>query len=355
MKPKKIAACIGLTVGGLAVAAATIYTEIMTSVIARRKSALTDAIITAATGETPAPDEAVSASICTGSQALRALDLEQVSIRSREGYVLRARWYPAVGAKRTVILAHGWRSRWDVDFSASAPFLHEQGCNLLFIDQRCHGESGGDLISYGIVERYDILAWLDWLDASHGGFPVYLCGVSMGAATVLMTAALPVSSRVTGIIADCGYSTPDEIVKLTVGKTLGGMTAPTLAAVNVNCKLRGGFTLGSDSPIEAMARNTDIPCFFIHGDGDDFVPVRMSVENYYACQAPKELFIVPGAGHGLSYLADTEGYQRRVLDFFAAWDDRLPPTEPTEPEEVLQPTPEKKKRFGWKRSPKIVQ
>jgi fermentation-respiration switch protein FrsA (DUF1100 family) len=244
-----------------------------------------------------------------------------------------------------VILAHGWHSRWDMDFSASAPFFHDRGCNLLVIDQRCHGDSGGDLISYGIEERYDILAWLDWLDAHHAGLPVYLCGVSMGAATVLMTAALPVASRVTAIIADCGYSTPDEIVKLTVGKALGGMTAPTLAAVNLNCKLRGGFTLGSASPIEAMARNTEIPCLFVHGDADDFVPVRMSIENFYACRAPKELFIVPHAGHGMSYLVNTEGYRQRVLDFFRAWDNRLPRPTPRP-----APQPQKKKSFGKKAS-----
>ena len=329
MNSKKILTCLGLAAGGVAVAGAALYTELMTSVIARRRSPLTDAVVSAVSGDTASPDDAAFTDIREKARALRELGLEQVAIRSKDGFVLRARWYPSEGAKRTVILAHGWRSRWDVDFSVSAPFFHDKGCNLLLIEQRCHGESGGDLISYGIVERYDVLSWLDWLDANHPGFPVYLCGVSMGAATMLMTAELPVAERVSGIIADCGYSTPDEIVKLTVGKTLGGMTAPTMAAVNLNCKLRGGFTLGSASPVQAMARNTAIPCLFIHGDADDFVPVRMSIENFYACQAPKELFIVPGAGHGLSYLANTEGYQQKVLDFFGAWDERLPLPDPS--------------------------
>ena len=337
MKPKKILTGIGLAAGGVALAATAVYTELMTSVVARRRTPLTDAIVSAASR---GPENPYAADIQEKAQALQDLNLEQVAIRSRDGYVLRARWYPAEGAKRTVILVHGWRSRWNVDFSASSPFLHENGCNLLLIDQRCHGESGGDLISYGIQERYDVLAWLDWLDATHPGLPVYLCGISMGAATVLMTAELPVAERVTAIIADCGYSTPDEIVKLTVKKTLGGLTGPTMAAVNLNCKRRAGFTLKSASPVEAMARNTDIPCFFIHGNDDDFVPVRMSIENYYACQAPKELYIVPGAGHGLSFLVNPEEYKRKTLEFFAAWDDRLPPPQPV--------APEKKKRFGRK-------
>ena len=322
--PARIAAGIGLIAGGVALAATAVYTEIITSVVARRRSPLTDAIVSAARG---GPTADIDPSIREKEQALKDIPMEQIAIRSRDGYVLRARWYPAEGAKRTVLLAHGWHSRWNLDFSASSPFLHDHNCNLLLIDQRCHGESGGDLISYGIEERYDVLAWLDWLEATHPGTPIYLCGISMGAATVLMTAELPVAHRVTGIIADCGYSTPDEIVSLTLKKTLGKLTSPTMAAVNLNCKLRGGFTLKKASPIEAMARNTDIPCIFFHGDADDFVPVRMSLENYYACRAPKELYVVHGAGHGLSFVVDPEGYQRRILDFFAAWDDRLPTPE----------------------------
>ncbi|MBQ3508130.1 MAG: alpha/beta hydrolase [Clostridia bacterium] len=321
MNKKKLWTGIGVAAGGVVFTAAALYTEIMTSVVARRRSPLTDAIATIAAGD---PADTIDPSLKEKARALQALSLEQVEIRSHDGYVLRARWYPAEGAKRTILLAHGWHGSWNMDFSASAPYLHEHDCNLLLIDQRCHGDSGGDLISYGIEECRDIHSWLDWLVENHPGFPIYLCGVSMGAATVLMASTPDMAERVTATIADCGYSTPDEIIKLTVRKTLGGLTAPTMAAVNLNCKLRGGFTFKKSSPIEVMTHNTDIPCLFIHGDADDFVPVRMSLENFYACRAPKELYIVHGAGHGLSFIVDPEGYQKKILDFFAAWDDRLP-------------------------------
>ena len=139
-KCKKILTGVGLAAGGVALAATALYTELMTSVIARRRTPLTDMIVDAATDGNPSPftDE-----ILEKAQALVDLNLEQVAIRSNDGYVLRARWYPAEGAKRTVILVHGWRSCWNVDFSYSAPFLHDNACNLLLIDQRCHGESGG--------------------------------------------------------------------------------------------------------------------------------------------------------------------------------------------------------------------
>lgn len=325
----RVAAGVGLTVSGLALTAAAVYTELMTTVIARRRTPASDAMIAIATGSEPAPPDPEIEKL---SQELRDCPTELIAIRSRDNYVLRAHWYPAEEAKRTVILVHGWHSRWHVDFSASSPFLHENACNLLLIDQRCHGESGGDLISYGIRERFDILSWLDWLDQNHGGLPVYLCGISMGAATVLMAAGLPISGRVCGIIADCGYSTPSEIVKLTLEKNIGKMAGPTLAAVNLNCKLRENFTLDDYSPIEAMVQNKDIPCLFVHGDADDFVPWRMSMENFYACQAPKDMLVVNGAGHGLSFLVDPEAYKRKVLEFFAAYDPA--PIEP-EPKKCL--------------------
>ncbi len=316
-KAGRLATGAGLILGGTAVAAGALYTEVMTSVVARRRSLLSDTVITVATGHLPDDHDPI---YDEWAAALEAMPWEPVQIRSHDDYVLRARWLPVEGAKRTVILAHGWHSRWNLDFCGIAPFLREKECDLLLIDQRCHGESGGDLISYGIRERHDILSWLDWVEAHHAGLPVYLCGVSMGAATVLMAAGLPIAGRVQGIIADCGYSTPQETIKLTLEKSIGRMAGPTLAAVNLNCKLRENFTFKDYTPIEAMAENREVPCFFIHGDADRLVPFRMSVENYYACQAPKDLLIVHGAEHAMSFVVDPDTYKARLLAFFEAYD-----------------------------------
>jgi hypothetical protein len=96
-----------------------------------------------------------------------------------------------------------------------------------------------------------------------------------------------------------------------------------VAAVNFNCRLRGGFGLDDESTLTAMDRDTDIPVLFIHGDADALVPCRMSIENYIACRAPKELYIVHDAPHATAYLKDTDTYQNRVRQFFATWDGRL--------------------------------
>ncbi len=321
-KAARIATGIGLGVGGVALAGAALYTEIMTSVIARRRSAGTDAIISLASGKAPDDHEPIYEE---WAQRLKDTPTELVELRSHDSYVLRAHWYPVEGAKRIVICAHGWHSRWNLDFSGIGPYLHDQSTDLLFIEQRAHGQSGGDLISYGIKERYDVLTWLEWVEQNHPGRPIYLCGVSMGAATVLMTAGLPIAGRVAGIIADCGYSTPQEIIHITMEKPLGKLAGPTLAAINLNCKRREGFTFKDYTPIEAMAANTEVPCLFVHGDADKLVPFRMSIESFYACRAPKDLLIVHGAEHAMSFVVEPEVYKQKLLDFFAAYDTPVVP------------------------------
>ena len=322
----RVAAGVGLGLSGLALAAGTVYTELMTTMVARRRTPATDAAMAIMTGSEPPP---LDPTVERMAEELLQTPAETVAIRSRDSYVLRARWYSTEHATRTVILVHGRHSRWHVEFAAIAPFLRSNACNILIIDQRSHGESGGDLISFGISERYDVLSWIEWVEQNHGGLPLYLYGMSMGASTVLMTAGLPIAGRVQGILADCGYSTPQEIVSLALKKNVGGLASPTLAAINLNCKLREGFTLKDYTPIEAMTSNTEVPCLFFHGDADTVVPWRMSLENYYACRAPKDLLIVNGAAHCKCIWVDPQRYQRKVLDFFTAYDPTYaPPVKP---------------------------
>lgn len=317
-----VTAGIGAALGGTAIAAGIAYTEVMTSVIARRKNRATDALVAAVSKNKALP---LDDSIHEQAQRVREIPMETVEIRSHDRYVLRGRWYPAENPKRTVILAHGWHSQWYVDFSASTPFLHENGCNLLLIDQRCHGDSGGDLIGYGVCERNDILSWLEFVETKHGGLPVYLCGLSMGAATVLMATELPIEERVRGIIADSAYAKPNDIIRHTLKRNIGPLASPTLAAVSLNCKRRGKFTFGDASPVGAMKKNKTIPCLFIHGDADTFVPCEMGMKNYTACKAPKDLLVVPEAKHGMSFVVAPDVYKKKVLDFFTAYDPPAPP------------------------------
>lgn len=308
-----------LSAGCLGAGAAALYTEIMTTAVARRKNKVMDLLVSRALSDVSTEQQTRDESIRT----MDSLPSEDAEITSRDGLVLKGHWVHAAEPKRLLIMAHGWHGGWKSDFGVSAPFYRDNGCEALYIEQRCHGDSEGKLIGYGIKERYDVLDWLEYAREKMPGLPVYLCGISMGASTVLMCAGEPIADRVTAIIADCGYTDPREIIAAGIGSVTGRATDATLAAINLNCRLREGFDFGDCTTTEALAKNTEVPVFFIHGDEDDFVPCRMSMENYLACRAPREIMIVHGAQHGTSYLVDTETYRTRVLDFFEAWDGRL--------------------------------
>ena len=250
---------------------------------------------------------------------LKAKPCETVRITSHDGEVLVGHWMPVKDAKRIIIAVHGWRATWYQTFGLVADSWAENGCSALFIEQRASENSGGDTISFGLIERYDCRDWVLWVNEHLGReLPIYLCGVSMGASTVLMASSLDLPS-VHGIIADCGYTSPRAIWKhvannnLHISFGLRGAIADEL--------LKQKIQMSSDeySTTEAL-RNSRIPVIFIHGANDHFVPVTMTYENYLACAGPKRLLIVPGADHGQSYFVERERYEDEVKRFWADFD-----------------------------------
>lgn len=139
---------------------------------------------------------------------------ETVSITARDGVKLVGHFVGCTEPKRAIIAMHGWRSSWAKDFGMISDFLHENGCAVLYAEQRGQNESGGSYMGFGLTERFDCLDWINWLNGrGYDTLPIYLCGVSMGAATVLMASGFTLPENVHGIIADCGYTSPYAIWK----------------------------------------------------------------------------------------------------------------------------------------------
>lgn len=257
-----------------------------------------------------------------GKQWLRETPHEDISITSFDGFKLVGHLYKSDNAKRTVIMFHGFRSNWLRDFGFAAREFYEVGCNLLIVEQRAHGNSEGDYITYGVFERFDCRDWAQYAAQRFGDLPIYLDGISMGAATVLMASALPLPDAVKGIIADCGYTTPKAIISRVFQQKSPIPSKGLVSAVSAYSRFAAGFDFDDYSTLDAMRVNTR-PIFFAHGDADDFVPMEMTLENYEACIAPKTLFIAHGATHGLSYLVQHDAYYNEIMEFFEKYDNAL--------------------------------
>jgi len=254
------------------------------------------------------------------SEKLKNSNCELVEITARDGERLVGHWHHKSDDKRVIIAMHGWRSSWTQDFGAIADFFHNNGCSVLYVEQRGQGHSGGEHMGFGMIERYDCLDWINWVNGKLcNTLPIYLAGISMGASTVLMTAGFSLPYNVCGIMADCGFTSAHAIWKHVVEGNTRFSYDVRSKAVDEICKRK--IQMGSQeyTTLDAMKKCT-VPVLFIHGTDDTFVPVEMTYENYKACIAPKKLFVVPGATHAMSYIVDKNGYENTVKEFWENYD-----------------------------------
>lgn len=239
---------------------------------------------------------------------------ESVTITSFDGSKLFARYYHVAENAPVQILFHGYKSSSLLDCSGGSYFAAQLGHNALVVDQRSHGQSDGTVITFGIKERKDCLCWIQYAIERFGkDVPILLSGLSMGAATVLMATDLNLPSNVKGIIADCPYSSPKEII-MKVAKQMHFPPKLMFPFVWLGAFLFGHFNLLESSAIEAI-KTCEIPILILHGDADELVPCEMSRMMQQSGAKDITLETFAGAGHGLSYIILPDKYEKVVLEF----------------------------------------
>ena len=257
-----------------------------------------------------------------GKAWCRQQNKENCYIRSKDGLLLHGYYLPAARAERYVLLCHGYKGSGFGDFAYTARFLHENGCSLLFMDQRCCGLSEGKYITFGAKEQEDVRQWAYYIaKRDKKKLPIYLYGESMGAASVLMASGHKLPKEVKGLIADCGFhSMKEQLQDIAANWFHLNRVELLLFRLDLFCRLLGGFRMKDADTTEAM-RTNQRPVLFFHGGKDTYVDPKNSRYNYALCRAPKELVIIPEARHLCSPYADPELYRRKLMEFFAKYDN----------------------------------
>ena len=244
---------------------------------------------------------------------------ELVSIKAKDGTLLRARYYHRRDGAPIHLICHGYKSPALRDGAGGSCDSRDMGHNLLLIYQRAHGESEGKTISFGILERYDVIAWAQYLTERFGkDTEIILIGTSMGAATVIMAAGLGLPDTVRCVIADCPYSSPKEII-LSSARNMGFSPRLIYPFIALGARLFGGFSVNGASATEA-ARSLKIPLLLVHGEADSTVPYEMSVriaEAAMAAGADCTLALFPAAEHCLPFITDHPRYEKIRNEFLA--------------------------------------
>ena len=264
------------------------------------------------------PYEEFYGQIDAWQDALRQLDCEEIEIRSRDGLILRGKFYKYAEGAPIEIMFHGYRGSATRDLCGGVERCFKLGRSTLIVDQRAHGDSEGHVITFGEREKLDCLDWIDYAYNRFGKEQVLIItGISMGAATVLLASGEPLPENVLCVLADCGYSSTQEIIC----KVLRDIHLPApifYPFIRLGAIIYGGFDPDECNPIDAVQKSK-IPIIFVHGDSDGFVPCYMSEQMYEACSSAKSIYIAKGADHGLAFPKDQEAYYAAVRDFEQVW------------------------------------
>lgn len=211
------------------------------------------------------------------------------------------------------ILVHGFGGNHQEMFD-KAPYFADMGFNLLLPDNRSHGESEGRWIGFGWQDRLDIMKWCDYLLARDPEAKILLYGISMGAATVMMTLGERLPANIIAGIEDCGYSSVKEELAYQLRSLFHLPSFPLLSLVSWINRFHQGWGLKTADARHQLEKNA-LPVLFIHGLADTFVPAEMLGECYEAQKGPKEQFFVPDAQHGMAGITAGDHYWQAVRGF----------------------------------------
>lgn len=261
--------------------------------------------------------EASGDKIRASTRIMDAAEFETVTIRSYDGTRLTARYYHHKDGAPVKIFFHGYRSTPLRDCAGGYIIAKKHDINVLAVDHRAHGGSGGHVITFGIRERQDCRCWAEYAASRFGNnVPIILSGLSMGAATVIMATKLQLPPSVACVLADCPYSSPRKIL-FRVSRKIGVHPWISYPFLWLGALLFGGFNLEKASAENAV-KSSPIPIMIFHGEDDRLVPCQMSMDMKKISNGSVQLSTFPEAGHGLSYMIDPCRYEADYLAFLNA-------------------------------------
>ena len=245
---------------------------------------------------------------------LKTVKTDEATVKSDDGLKLWGKIYLQDNkSDKWAIIAHGYTSNHE-DMQPIALNFYNQGYNVLTPDMRAHGNSEGQYIGMGWLDRKDMLKWIDYVISLDKNAQIALYGESMGGATVMMTSGEDLPSNVKAIVEDCGYTSVLEMFKKELNERFGLKPFPILNAAEMVTQLRAKYNFTEASALEQV-KKSKTPMLFTHGGNDTYVPTKMVYELYEAANVEKDMLIIDGAAHGAAPDVDPETYYEKVFSF----------------------------------------
>ena len=238
-----------------------------------------------------------------------SLPVENVTIKSQSGSTLAAWYINAKTDKGVVALFHGIRAT-RVSMFERAKLLYANGYSVVLIDFQAHGESSGDNITMGYLEKHDVLATIDFAKKQHPNQPLGVIGMSLGGASTLLASP----QNIDALVIESVYSDIKTAVHNRVKARLGFLSWPPAQILLTQLKPRLGFSIDKLSPISKVS-SLSSPIFVISGTADAHTTESETRQIFERAKQPKQLWLAEGLAHQDIYKARPEQYKEKVLAF----------------------------------------
>jgi pimeloyl-ACP methyl ester carboxylesterase len=286
---------IRLVPAGRAGLTALVFVPVFLSVVATHRCKLTD-------GQDP--------------MSVFNLPYEHVRIPTRDGLMLDGWFIPEnPPSDRTIVICHGAGANKGNFVWFLGPLAH-RGYNVLFFDFRAHGSSDGRTTTYGIRERADVIAVVDWLKANKPSESRVLVGLGSSQGSMALALAAAEDARIDAVVLDSPFVSPRALMRENArfAPVLGPLFADGMLAL---VSLQTGTSLFAPSAERAVAAIGPRPVLVIHGD-DDFIMPRSHAQRLCdAACGPRDIWFGPGPHSNIITQAPSE-YARRMFGFLEA-------------------------------------
>ena len=241
--------------------------------------------------------------------------LRDTFIVNDKGLRLHALYASCDSAQGTAVLVHGFTDNARRMMMFGRVYRDSLHFNIIAPEHQRHGKSEGSSIQMGWLDRLDIERWISVADSLWPSSPIYLHGLSMGGATVMMCSGDSLLPSVRGIIEDCGYTSVWDEFAGEIKNKFHLPPHPLMDVASLLCQWRYGWNFREASSLEQVRRST-LPMLFIHGENDTFVPTAMVHPLYEAkTKGYKRLWLAPGSEHARSFHDHPQEYIKEMKNF----------------------------------------
>ena len=237
--------------------------------------------------------------------------------KNRDGIILSGLLIERKNPQATLFLCHGYHSSKEGFWRFATLF---PSFNLFFFDFRAHGESSGEIITFGCHEYKDVLAASKYLKSNinlpqNKKIPTFIIGISMGGAAAIKATKFD-SSICDALIIDSSFTDLKTTLYTSFPVKSSLPSYPFLPVMEKMLDYFGNCNITNMKPINHI-KKIQQPIFFIHSCSDIMIPANNSIRMYKeAKNKNSKIWIGPKCRHGYLHIFHPKKYKKKILSFF---------------------------------------